>query len=183
MAKATLTLRTGTTVVVEGALEEVRRLLAFYDAPEGAGPTRGSARSKEPQEEHIEKPRTTRPEKAMVHEIANVANACSDASAIASRILDSRSQLNRSLLPLYIVSQHLGGEYPLTMSQISQVTRQLGSLVEPTNVAKVMRTTGARFVMAEGSRNAAEPRRYKLSRRGVEHVKAVLEGAAQARRG
>ena len=81
-----------------------------------------------------------------------------------------------ALLPLYVVSECLGGKFALTMPEISQVTRELGALVDGTNVAKVMRTAGARYVMAERSSNKADPKRFRLSRRGVEFIKSLLKG-------
>lgn len=178
MPKATLTLKNGTLVTVEGDVEEVQRLLALYSEPEapertaaaGSGnkhtPTQGGAVSRVSGAGGHPGP----------HEIANAAKECAEASAIASRILDSRSQLARALLPLYVVSEYLGGKFALTMPEISQVTRALGALVDGTNVAKVMRTSGARYVMAEHSGNKADPKRFRLSRRGVEFIKSILKG-------
>jgi hypothetical protein len=174
MAKATLTLRNGTTVTIEGDVTEVQRLLEVYDQParprqrEDTAPK--GARSSRRAREHEPAPVGPQP-----NEIANATKDCPESTAMEKHILDGRSQLNRVLLPLYVVSQYLDGRYALVMSEISQATRDLGALVEPTNVAKVMRTVGGRFVMAEGGRGRGE-RRFRISRRGIDHVKSVLKG-------
>ncbi len=177
MAKATLTLRNGTTVTIEGEVEEVQRLLELCDQTaeraqaEKPPPSRraNSSGRADPNKEQALGPRP--------HEIANATKECAEAAAIEKHVLDTRSQLNRVLLPLFVVSQYLGGKHALTMPQISQATRDLGALVDAPNVAKVMRTVGGRFVMAEGGRGRGE-RRFRISRRGIEHMKSLLKSNA-----
>lgn len=184
MAKATLTLRSGTTVTIEGDVGEVERLLEVCDQPSGPkergrpAPRRGERSSGQA---HAHERQTPRPK---AHEIANATKECPEAEVIERHVLDAHNQLNRVLLPLYVVSQYLDGKYALTMPEISQATRDLAALVKGPNVAKVMRTVGGRFVMAEGGRGRGE-RRFRISRRGIAHVKSVLKGRPEeaAKRG
>jgi hypothetical protein len=44
---------------------------------------------------------------------------CDDAEAIEKQILDKTSQVNRTLLPLYVVYKHMNNRFSLTSGEIS----------------------------------------------------------------
>jgi hypothetical protein len=173
VAKANLVLPNGTKVSLEGDVEDIHRLLELYGGgvTEAGRSARGQAAVERPHSVHAQ---ASAEESSQI--IANAANECAEAHAMSKRILDARSQLNRILLPLYVVAQYRKEIGPLAMADISDVTRKLGALVEPPNVAKVLRTSGARYVLSDAARGKGAVKRFSISRRGLEHVKSVLKG-------
>ncbi len=125
MPSAKITLPDGTVVNIDGTPEEVAKLLAIY----GGGFTGAQAPSSE-------KPRPSQSKRAArsktaslkdstaesafdLNEIVNLAKNCDEAEAIESAVLDRASQVNRILLQLYIVHEHLGNNHGLTSGEIS----------------------------------------------------------------
>jgi len=165
MPKATLTLKSGTIVTIEGTAEEVNRLLELHEADEPrmsrtAEGSKASVRSKAQREPGV-----------ALHEIVNCVRDCDEAEKIETRILGSRSQVDRTLLPLYIVHKHLDGRFALAASDIAEICKELGVPVAPANVAKMLRGPASKFVMVE---SGGPPKRFKVNRRGGEHLATLL---------
>lgn len=174
MAKASLTLPNGTVVHIEGTPEEVQKLLEFYSgqpAKEGIQPDRKKG---SPAEEATK--RDTSSEAVDHAEIVNLVKDCDEAQAIEEQILDRSSQVNRALLPLYIVHKYLDNAYGLTSGDISKVTTDLSIPIRQPNASRALSGTASRYVIGDKVKKKGQPVRYKLSRRGLQYMEAVLEG-------
>jgi hypothetical protein len=111
--------------------------------------------------------------KVSTTEITNLIRSAQDAEAIESHILDQHSQVNRVLLPLYVVHRDMDDRFALSALEIADVCKQLSVPIAQENVSKMLRGAAARFVMQEGDGN---PKRFKLIRRGAQHIAATLSG-------
>jgi hypothetical protein len=173
MAKASLTLPNGTVVQIEGPPEEIRELLTFY----GRQPT---AEYKESTRKNVGQKKTTK--KKVVSEsldyanIVNLVKDCDEAEAIEERILERTSMVDRTLLPLYVVHEHMKNKFALTSGEISKVMIDLGIPIAVPNVSNTLSGPASRYVMGDKVKKKGKAVRYTLSRRGVKYMKAVLEG-------
>lgn len=176
MAKASIQLPNGTKVVVEGTPEEVRKLLEFY----GGTTTKSGTQPKKERKTKGKgkKPATLAPATAEsdLPEIINLIKNCDDAEAIETKILDRTSQVNRILLPLYIVHEHLDNKFGLTSGEVSQITRDLGITVSRPNASTALSGTAKKYVMGDKVRKKGHIVHYKLTRRGVKYMSDVLRG-------
>jgi hypothetical protein len=184
MAKASLTLPNGTVVQVEGTLDEVRDLLQFY----GSAAPRPAARSATPKENQPARAPTKKrppaseagggdqPGSPNLSEIVNLAKNCDEAEDIERHILDRASQVDRTLLPLYVVHEHLGNRFGLSSGEVSKITTDLGVPVSQPNASRTLSGTAAKYVIGDKVRKKGQAVRYKLSRRGVKYLKAVIRG-------
>jgi hypothetical protein len=173
MPKATLTLSSGTLVTIEGTAEEVSRLLELHEVTEprkfqNATSAEASGESKDQKDQHV-------PSFAL-HDIVNLVRDCDEAERIETRVLDGRSQVDRTLLPLHIVHKHLGDRFPLAASEIAEICKQLGVPVALENVAKMLRGPASKFVMIE---SGGPPKRFKINRRGAEYFSSLLSEESQ----
>jgi hypothetical protein len=114
---------------------------------------------------------------ARVNEIVNLIRSSELAEIIESRILDNENRVNRVLLPLYIVHKHFNNDLALSAREIADVTRLLGTPVLQENVSKTLRESAARFISIEGN---GSPKRFKLIRRGVQHMEGLLSGRTES---
>ena len=177
MAKATLTLQSGTTVVIEGTPEEIHRLLLLHgggDSPQSS-PVQRPARKKTSREKAL----TGKSEPADqpdLTQIVNLIKTCDEAEAIEEQILDRTSQVNRILLPLYIVHEHLGNAFGLTSGEIHKITTDLGIPISTPNASRTLSGTASRYLMGDSVRKKGRPVRYNLQRRGVQYLKSVIAG-------
>lgn len=187
MAKASLTLPNGTVVQIEGTVEEVRALLAHYGS--GAAPTHGSAPEKRAAAARPKRRRakgapagSTQAEReddggtANLSEIVNLTKTCDEAENIEQQILDRASQVDRTLLPLYVVHEHLGNRFGLSSGEVGKITTDLGVPVSQPNASRTLSGTAAKYVIGDKVRKKGQAVRYKLSRRGVQYLKAVIGG-------
>lgn len=183
MAKATLTLPNGTVVTVEGTTEEVQKLLAYcgggaepmassgkkhrVGASKGAGATRTAAKAGTGAE-------SAAPD---LSEIVATIKDCDEAEAIEKQVLDRTSQVNRVLLPLYIVHKYFGNAFGLTSGDVNRITTDLGVRVSTPNASTKLSGTASKYVIADQVRKKGKTLKYKLNRRGVQYMEAVIEGA------
>ncbi len=187
MAKAALTLPNGTIVQIEGTVEEVQALLAHYGSgavrgpgatPDKTGTAQASRRSnigakpKPPAEE--EKAGST----LDLAEIVNLTKTCDEAEEIEAQILDRASQVDRTLLPLYIVHEHLDNRTSLSSGEISKVTTDLGVPVSQPHASTTLSGTASKYVIGDKVRRKGQTVRYKLSRRGLKYMKALIGGTS-----
>jgi hypothetical protein len=182
MAKASIRLPNGTSVLIEGTTEEVRQLLEFYGQTGGAPakarqqpPGRKPSLSREVQPASGDSTDKDRPNLA---EIVNFVKNCDEAGAIEAQVLDRTSQVNRILLPLYIVHKHLDNAFRLSSGDINKITVDLGIPIKGPNVSKTLATSASRYVIGDKVRKTGWPTRYKLSWRGLKYFNSVLKGSA-----
>lgn len=174
MAKASLTLRNGTVVNIEGTSQEVQQLLQFYSVPpakEGERPPQGKTQPASKPAKSVASSETVDYAK-----IVNLVKECDESEAIEERILDRSSQVDRTLLPLYIVHEYLDNGFGLTSGEISKVTTDLGIPISQPNASTTLSGTGSRYAIGDKVKKKGQPVKYKLSRRGLKYLKAVLEG-------
>src|SRR5262245_41127509 len=188
MAKASLTLPNGTVVQIEGTAAEVKDLLEFYGGSGG-----GSSKTARTQASASRSPRKTGRSRAPrknqsqgdtaqpeldLSEIVNFAKTCDEAEKIESHILDRSSQVDRALLPLYIVHEYLKNAFGLSSGEVAKITTDLGVPVSQPNASRTLSGTAAKYVIGDRVRVKGQPVRYKLSRRGVQYLKAVIQGTS-----
>jgi hypothetical protein len=177
MSKASITLANGTLVQIEGTPEEVAKLLALY----GGGKSVASDQTPSGRTRTVPKgkpPQATAGARATpdLSQIINLIKTCDEAEAIESKILDKVSQVNRILLPLYIAHEYLDNTRSLTSGDVSQITTDLGIPVSQPNASRTLSGTASRYVIGDKVRKKGQAVRYKLSRRGLQYLKSVLDG-------
>jgi hypothetical protein len=185
MAKASFTLPNGTVVQIEGTTEEVRELLQHYAGGAAAAAPDSSKRSRV--QKARKPPRNTSGDRAGeardapdLTSIVNMTKTCDEAEGIEHCILDSSSQVDRVLLPLYIVHEHLDNEFSLSSGDITKVTTDLGVPVSQPAVSRTLAGPAARYVIGDRVRKKGQLVRYRVSRRGVQYLKTLIAGAADA---
>ena len=182
MAKASLKLSNGTHVEIEGTAEEVHKLLNLYSHaesdPELTSPKPGRKRSAKQSPGPI-KSKKQATENGHGVDLAKIVHEIKDggqADKIADHILDKVSLVNRVLLPLYIVHEHLGNKWGMTSGDISKITTDLGVRVSQPNASGYLSGSAKRYVIGDKVRRKGEAVRYKLSRKGLLYMKSVLKG-------
>ena len=177
MTKATLTLPSGAVVNLEGTPEEVHRLLELYSgqptAPHVATPRKRKVAKAPRKVKRSESGQSDGPD---LNEIVNLVKNCDEADLIEKNILDRASTVDRVLLPLYVVHEHQANRLGLTSGEISRITTELGVRVTQPNASMALADSAARYVMGDKVRKKGQPVRYRLSRRGLQYVKAVIDG-------
>jgi hypothetical protein len=183
MAKASLKLSNGTHVEIDGTVDEVHKLLTLYSQgksiPAQTGsPKAGRKRSGKQTPGRTRSKQEDAPDEDGVDltEIVHQIKDGDQADEIADHILDKVSLVNRVLLPLYIVHEHMGNKRGLTSGEISKVTTDLGVRVSQPNASSYLSGSAKRYVIGDKVRRKGEPVRYKLSRKGLQYVKSVLKG-------
>jgi hypothetical protein len=161
-------------VTVEGDPEEIDRVLQMYEGRSGnrdvgAVPAARTRASREPAA--VEEAQDV----DLIPLLVNQIKSSESAEAIEKRILDERSQLNRILLPLYVVHTEMDNRYGLTSGEIAKITRELGVPLGQPDVSKILAGDASRYVLGDAARVRGRPVRYKLSRRGVQYVAAILD--------
>lgn len=174
----------GTRVDIEGTTEEVAHLLATVGQAGGASQTktpRSSAVRKKARRaaraNGSKRAKTSSDQPAVdIAAIVNAVKNCDEADAIEEKILDKTSQVDRTLLPLYVMHEYIEGKLGLTSGDINRVTTQLGIPISTANASSTLSGTASRYVMADSVRKKGVPVRYTLSRKGAQYVKGILAG-------
>jgi len=183
MAKANMTLANGTRVNIEGTTEEVAQLLATMGQAASAGhpltaPLPAQKRAKRNARKREGETNAVAPNRQPTVDIAAIANtvkSCDESGVIEAKILDRSSQVDRTLLSLYIVHKYLEPKGGLTSGDINRVTTQLGIPISTANASKTLSGTASRYVMADAVRKKGIAVRYCLSRKGLQYLESVLE--------
>lgn len=178
MVKALLKLANGTAVTLEGTPEEVKALLELYgDETEGKGSTtpkqeprrsKASTRAAKTEENAAGRPDLNR--------IITLVKDCDEAESIEAQILDRTGQVDRTLLPLYMVHEHLDNAFGLTSGEINKITTDLGIPISQPNASRTLSGTASKYVIGDKVKVRGQAVRYKLSRRGVTYLKEILAG-------
>jgi len=190
MPKASLTLPNGTVVQIEGTTEEVRDLLKHYGAAPGHSAQGGTGsggrarvrktKGRKPSAGKAARSTDSAPD---LSEIVNVAKNCDEAEDIERQILDRASQVDRTLLPLYIVHEQLDNAFGLSSGEVSKVTTDLGVPVSQPNASKTLSGSAAKYVIGDRVRRKGQLVRYRLSRRGLQYMQAVIRGGSDENAG
>jgi len=182
MAKASLKLPNGPVITLEGTPEEVKHLLDLYSGKEErharpASKGRGTQKVRAGRAPLLE---IKNDEKLDLNQIVTLAKDCDEAEAIEERILDRTAQVDRTLLPLYIVHEYLNNAYGLTSGEVKKVTTDLGIPISQPNASRTLSGTASKYVIGDKVKIKGQPVRYKLSRRGVKYMKEVLTETSNA---
>jgi hypothetical protein len=174
MPKATVRLASGAVVTIDGTASEIRELLSLYGEalPETKAPPKTTA----PRKALTKASSDDAKENVSISDIVKHVKDCDEADDIESRILDTTSQVNRILLPLFVVQKHMGGKHGLTTGDISAVTKDLGIPIHVANVSNALKGSAARYVIGDKVRRRGQPVRYTLSRRGLKYIENVIKG-------
>lgn len=172
MPKASITLPNGTTIEIDGTVEEIQALTAIYSTQAaGAGP---SAKQKS---SGYTPPQHSGDEDAEpdINQIVSIIRDCDEAETIENKVLDGRSVPNRVLLPLYILNKYLAGMSGLTSGDIEKITEQLGVKVAMSSASTNLSGAVKSYVTGDTVRKKGAPVRYKLNRRGVQYFEELLK--------
>lgn len=177
MAKASLTLPSGTIVQIEGSADDIRDLLAFYGGTEGGhsppprkkGDMRAAGKKVAPQAPNES-------DILDITQIVNLVKSCNEAEGIEAHILDKSSQVDRVLLPLYIVHEYLDDAHALSSGDVTAVTTQLSVPVAQPNASRTLSGTASKYVIGDSTRKKGSAVRYKLNRRGAKYLRSVITG-------
>ena len=177
MTKATFTLPNGTLVQIQGSTAAIKELLEFY----GGATRRGSPAGRKKAEKKAGRKNTAAGEAEEsdaldLTDIVNEVKSCDEAENIERRILDKSSQVDRTLLPLYIVHEYFDNKHGLSSGDINKITTQLSVPVSQPNASKTLSGTASKYVTGDTARKKGSKVRYKLNRRGVTYLKSVISG-------
>ena len=182
MVKAVITLPNGTEIAIDGAPDEVQSLLDYYGRPDGKKApksTQSKSRTAKKKRSASTSPKPDLESTAVdLGEIVNLVKNCDEAESIETQILDRASQVDRVLLPLYIVHECLDNACRLSTGDIARITRDLGVPVSQPNASRALSGTASKYVMADGVRKKGAKMTYQLARRGVSYMKGVIAGKA-----
>ena len=179
MAKASLKLPNGTAVTLEGTPEEVKHLLELYGGERAELSTaKGRTWSRKPRGRAPSpgQPKGESEGKPDLNEIVTLVKNCDEADVIERQILDRAAQVDRTLLPIYIVHEHLDNAFGLTSGEVNKVTRDLGIPISQPAASRTLSGTASKYVIGDKVKVKGQPVRYKLSRRGLAYMKEVLAG-------
>jgi len=174
MPKAKVELPDGTVITIEGTQEEVQDLLKFCQSKRRDIPQKRLASSEKQKETSNKK------EGVDYSKIVNLVKNVDEAEAIEKNILDRTSQVDRTLLPLYIVYEFMENAIDLTSGDISKVTTDLGIPIAIANASRTLSGTASKYVVGNQVRKRGRTIRYKLSHRGVKYMKSVISGPGDA---
>ena len=180
MAKASLKLASGALVTLEGTPEEIKHLLELYGGDQKPKKTTAGSRSRKRSKakpagsKSDDRGSATTPD---LNEIITLIKDCDEAETIETQILDRVAQVDRTLLPLYIVHEYLGNAFGLTSGDVNKITTNLGIPISRPNASRTLSGTASKYVIGDSVKVKGRPVRYKLSRRGVKYLKQVLAGS------
>jgi hypothetical protein len=186
MPNASIKLPNGTSIVIEGSPEDIAQVLALYggtseqmdrrkDTVQRPIPKKAGKAKAKPRETGEETNATGNDSTNLTKIIEEIKN-CEWAERIESEILDKSAQVNRILLPLFVIHEYFENSIALTSGDIGRITKDLGIPIHIANVSNTLSGTASKYVIGDGVRKKGQPVKYKLSRRGVQYFKALLEG-------
>ncbi|MCH8343829.1 MAG: hypothetical protein IH983_07565 [Planctomycetes bacterium] len=158
------------------------KLLEAYGGDSGtAVPQKGKTRKKTSRAKSRAGKNATEPDANEVDlaEIVNHIKQCDDAEAIEEHVLDKNDQVNRVLLPLYVLHEHLGSTAEMTSAEIHKVLKELGTPISQPNVSTTLSGPASSLVMGDKVRKRGVPVKYRIARRGTTRMKKVLAGKAK----
>jgi len=172
MAKATIRRRDGAIVTLEGSPEELKRLLTLDEHPSEQLTAQPRAKGKK------DAARTIPNEKDApdLTTIVNLIKTCKEAAAIEKNILDRTSQVDRTLLPLYINHVYMNDKYRLTTGDISKILSDLNIRITQPNASTTFKGVASKYILGDSRRIRGVPGHYKLSHRGAAYLKEVISG-------
>ena len=178
MAKASLKLPDGTTVLIEGSPEEIKKIISLH-RPEAEKGGKITFEVGKPQGKS--KQAVKRQEPPDISEIVNALKESEDAEQIEVNVLDRSSQVDRILLPLYIIHKDFPMCPGLNSAEIARVLSELGINIHQSNIANILPSTALKYVIGDKVRKRGRGGgvRYRLSRRGIQYISSVIHEKSQ----
>ena len=173
MPKASFNLPDGTSVIIEGTSEEVKNILDYYANRSIDSGKPSSKKVTQTKDKEITEKSSS---KLNLAKLVNLVKDCNEADAIERNILDKSSQVDRVLLPIYIVHEYLDNAFGLSSGNINKILADLGIPMATPNISLTLSGTASRYVMGDKVRKRGQPVKYKLSRKGLTYFKEVLQG-------
>ncbi|MFA5958844.1 MAG: hypothetical protein WC811_19950 [Hyphomicrobium sp.] len=171
MPKANITLTNGTTIEIEGTLEEIQQLSDHLGRKNSVVPTARPMNSKDalvPSADDSEVPD--------IASIVSIVKDCEEAERIELVVLDRPDVLNRVLLCLWVVNRYVSPTMGLTSGDIEKITDQLGVRISTANASKMLSGKAKAFVSGDAVRKQGAAVHYRLNRRGLQAFESVLDG-------
>ena len=177
MVKSTITLQNGTIITVEGEPTDVKEVLGHYDERFDEKRERIAIKSQKRLSSQEVKPSSEAADKGgkdFVVDIVNAIKNSEEIDQIESKILDKASQVDRVVLPLYIVSRYFNNGFHLSSNDIYKVLKELGISMALPNISKTLRSSALKYVIAEKATKKGESTPYKISLKGRKYMEDVL---------
>lgn len=172
MAKSKIIRPDGTLIEVNGSPEEIKKILELYAGHEGQKPTGESGKCKD---KGGKKQTQMEEEEDIVMKIVQEIRDSDQSEKIEANILDQSSQVNRALLPLYVVKKYIGESVKLTSGDIYNVLNQLGIKMALPNVSRTLSKTASKYVIPDTRRRRGGKNSYILSHKGEKYFATLLE--------
>jgi len=177
MANAKFTTPQGTSLEISGTPEEIQKFLKIYESSTiSTTSTNPNPKNKKLPVKRIKSEGSKPKSENILLEIVNKIKDCDEAKEIEENILDRNSQVDKVLLPLYVIHEYLNDDVALQSGEISKITGDLGILIKQPNVSRILSETASRYVMGDKVRKAKQPVKYKLNRKGQKYIKGVITG-------
>ena len=181
MANAKFTTPQGTSLEISGTPEEIQKFLMVYESSAiTTSTTNPNQKNKKLLVKRTKSEGNKPKSEDILLEIVNKIKDCDEAKEIEENILDRNSQVDKVLLPLYIIHEYLNDDAVLQSGEISKITGDLGILIKQPNVSRILSETASRYVMGDKVRKAKQPVKYKLNRKGQKYIKSVITGKQDA---
>jgi len=172
MTSAKLTLPNGTILTIEGTVEDVQKLVEFC----GDSSAQSAISGKKTKSHNRKQSSQTLHQKDHITQIVNLIKDCKESDIIEKTIIDKGSEVNKVLLPLYIIHEYMGNTIALQSGEISKITKELGIPISQPNVSSSLSGAASRYVMGDRTRKARQVVKYKLNRRGLKYIKDIIGG-------
>ncbi len=174
MAKASFTLPDGTTVQIDGSPEEIQKILSLHKQPPVPAKSETNFKQK-----NIDTAKDS-PGSSTVNiaDIVNTIKECKEIENIEKNIFDRSSQVDRILLPLYVLKKYINDKLTLTSGDISRILGDFGINIFTPNVTNTLSGAAAKYVIGDKVRKKGQVVRYKISRRGEQYLISVIENKA-----
>jgi len=171
MTRAKLILTNGTIINIEGTVEDIQKLVEFC----GDFSSQSKISDTKPNSQCKKQPSHSPHQKDHITQIVNLIKDCEESEAIEQNIIDKAIEVNRILLPLYMIHEYMGNSIALQSGEISKITKELGILISQPNVSNSLSGAASRYVMGDRPRKAGQVVKYKLNRRGLKHMKGIIK--------
>ena len=175
MAKSIIKLPNGTHITIDGKSEEIKNILSLYI--EKKTPYKPTSNISSSKPKNHEKNNADEIDGTIVIDIVNIIKDNDESNKIEENILNRSSQIDRILLPLYIVNKYLDQKPQLTSGNISKILSELGVPIKISNVSTKLASSASKYVMQNTSRKKGQSTKYVISRRGIQYIASVISNS------
>ncbi|MEL6567136.1 MAG: hypothetical protein AAFQ22_01880 [Pseudomonadota bacterium] len=179
MPTANIELPDGTTIKIEGDVDEIAKITALYRnaPPQAVSPVQSHAEATPSKGAQLADPqdKLSWPEEGVdIPQLVAMIKDCDEAELIEDKILDKSDVLPRVILPFYIGEKYFTGDTLLTSGDIEKITDQLGVKVPISSASRALSDKGKSYLSANVVRKKGSVVKYKINRRGMKYLEEVL---------